>query len=304
MKQRLLFIFNLRSGKGKIRENLAEIVDIMVKAGWEVTVYTTQCQGDAVEKARLEADEYDRIVCSGGDGTLDEVVTGMMQAKSRVPIGYIPAGSTNDFGNSLGIDKDMRRAAQIAATGRLFPCDIGHFNDDFFVYVAAFGIFTEVSYQTSQEMKNVLGHAAYILEGAKQLWDIPSVRMQVEYDGNVLYDEFIYGMVTNSNSVGGFDGLISGDVILNDGVFEVTLIKTPKNPMELSEVLACLTNIRKESNMLYTFQTSSIKFTSSESVSWTLDGEYGGDHQTVLIEDCPRALEILVSSIFENVQKN
>ena len=294
MKQRLLFIFNLRSGKGKIRENLAEIVDIMVKAGWEVTVYTTQCQGDAVEKARREADEYDRIVCSGGDGTLDEVVTGMMQARSRVPVGYIPAGSTNDFGNSLGIEKDMRKAAQIAATGRLFPCDIGRFNDDFFVYVAAFGIFTEVSYQTSQEMKNVLGHAAYILEGARQLWDIPSVRMQVEYDGNVLYDEFIYGMVTNSNSVGGFDGLISGDVILNDGVFEVTLIKTPKNPMELSEVLACLTNIRQESDMLYTFQTSSIKFTSSESVSWTLDGEYGGDHQTVSIEDCPRALEILV----------
>lgn len=294
MKQRLLFIFNLRSGKGKIKENLAEIVDIMVKAGWEVTVYTTQCQGDAVEKARLEAGEYDRIVCSGGDGTLDEVVTGMMKAKSRVPIGYIPAGSTNDFGNSLGIDKDMRKAAQIAASGRMFPCDIGRFNDDFFVYVAAFGLFTDVSYQTSQDMKNVLGHAAYILEGAKQLWDIPSVRMQVEYDGNVLYDEFIYGMITNSNSVGGFDGLISGDVILNDGVFEVTLIKTPKNPMELSEVLACLTNIRKESDMFYTFQTSSIKFTSSESVSWTLDGEYGGDHQTVLIEDCPRALEILV----------
>ena len=290
MKQRLLFIFNLRSGKGKIKENLAEIVDIMVKAGWEVTVYTTQCQGDAVEKARLEAGEYDRIVCSGGDGTLDEVVTGMMKAKSRVPIGYIPAGSTNDFGNSLGIDKDMRKAAQIAASGRMFPCDIGRFNDDFFVYVAAFGLFTDVSYQTSQDMKNVLGHAAYILEGAKQLWDIPSVRMQVEYDGNVLYDEFIYGMITNSNSVGGFDGLISGDVILNDGVFEVTLIKTPKNPMELSEVLACLTNIRKESDMLYTFQTSSIKFTSSESVSWTLDGEYGGDHQTVLIEDCPRGL--------------
>lgn len=294
MKQRLLFIFNLRSGKGKIKENLAEIVDIMVKAGWEVTAYTTQCQGDAVEKARLEAGEYDRIVCSGGDGTLDEVVTGMMKAKSRVPIGYIPAGSTNDFGNSLGIDKDMRKAAQIAASGRMFPCDIGRFNDDFFVYVAAFGLFTDVSYQTSQDMKNVLGHAAYILEGAKQLWDIPSVRMQVEYDGNVLYDEFIYGMITNSNSVGGFDGLISGDVILNDGGFEVTLIKTPKNPMELSEVLACLTNIRKESDMLYTFQTSSIKFTSSESVSWTLDGEYGGDHQTVLIEDCPRALEILV----------
>ena len=294
MKKRLLFIFNPRSGKGKIKENLADVVDIMVKAGYEVTVYTTQSQGDAIRKTREDAADYDRVVCSGGDGTLDEVVTGMMEAQRKVPIGYIPAGSTNDFGNSLGIDKDMSHAAQIASTGNLFPLDIGRFNQDSFVYVAAFGLFTEVSYQTSQEMKNVLGHAAYILEGAKQLWDIPSIRMQVEYDGNVLYDEFIYGMVTNSNSVGGFDGLISGDVLLNDGVFEVTLIKMPKNPMELSEVLACLTNIRQESDMLYTFQTSQIKFTSNEEVSWTLDGEYGGDHREVVIKNCPKALEILV----------
>lgn len=294
MKKRLLFILNLRSGKGQIKANLADIVDIMVKTGYEVTVYTTQCQGDAVNKTREEAADYDRIVCSGGDGTLDEVVTGMMQSEKKIPIGYIPAGSTNDFGNSLGIDKDMLKAAQIATTGRKFPCDIGRFNEDSFVYVAAFGLFTEVSYQTSQEMKNVLGHAAYILEGAKQLWDIPSIRMQVEYDGNVLYDEFIYGMVTNSNSVGGFGGLISQDVLLNDGVFEVTLIRMPKNPVELSEVLAALTNIRQESDMLYTFQTSEIKFTSNEDVSWTLDGEYGGDHSQVKITNCVRALEILV----------
>ncbi len=294
MKQKLLFIFNPRSGKGQIKQYLADVVDIMVKAGYEVTVYTTQCQGDAIQKAKEAAGHYDRIVCSGGDGTLDEVVTGMMEAEAKTPIGYIPAGSTNDFGNSLGIDKNMIHAAQIASAGRPFACDIGRFNQDSFVYVAAFGIFTEVSYQTSQDMKNVLGHAAYILEGAKQLWDIPSFRMQVEYDGNVLYDEFIYGMVTNSNSVGGFDGLISGDVILNDGVFEVTLIKMPKNPMELSEVLACLTNIRKDSDMLYTFQTSQIKFTCSEEVPWTLDGEDGGTHSQALITNCPRALEIIV----------
>lgn len=294
MKKKILFLFNPYSGKGKIKENLADIVDIMVKAGYEVTVYTTQCQGDAVHKAREEAGNYDRIVCSGGDGTLDEVVTGVMSADQRVPVGYIPAGSTNDFGSSLGIDKDMLHAAEIAAGGEPFCCDIGQFNDDYFVYVAAFGLFTEVSYQTSQDMKNMLGHAAYILEGAKQIWDIPSYRMQVEYDGNVLYDEFIYGMVTNSMSVGGFKGIIPGNVELNDGVFEVTLIKMPRNPIELNDIIGFLTGITKESNMVYSFQTSCVKFTASEEIAWTLDGEFGGDHSVAQVTNRHQALEIIV----------
>ena len=294
MKKKILFLFNPYSGKGKIKENLADIVDIMVKAGYEVTVYTTQCQGDAVHKAREEAGNYDRIVCSGGDSTLDEVVTGVMSADQRVPVGYIPAGSTNDFGSSLGIDKDMLHAAEIAAGGEPFCCDIGQFNDDYFVYVAAFGLFTEVSYQTSQDMKNMLGHAAYILEGAKQIWDIPSYRMQVEYDGNVLYDEFIYGMVTNSMSVGGFKGIIPGNVELNDGVFEVTLIKTPRNPIELNDIIGFLTGITKESNMVYSFQTADVKFTASEEIAWTLDGEFGGDHSVVQVTNRHQALEIIV----------
>ncbi len=294
MKKKILFLFNPYSGKGKIKENLADIVDIMVKAGYEVTVYTTQCQGDAVHKAREEAGNYDRIVCSGGDGTLDEVVTGVMSADQRVPVGYIPAGSTNDFGSSLGIDKDMLHAAEIAAGGEPFCCDIGQFNDDYFVYVAAFGLFTEVSYQTSQDMKNMLGHAAYILEGAKQIWDIPSYRMQVEYDGNVLYDEFIYGMVTNSMSVGGFKGIIPGNVELNDGVFEVTLIKMPRNPIELNDIIGFLTGITKESNMVYSFQTADVKFTASEEIAWTLDGEFGGDHSVAQVTNRHQALEIIV----------
>lgn len=294
MKKKMLFIFNPRSGKGKIKDSLAEIIDIMVKAEFELTVYTTQSQGDAVIKAKQEAKNYDRIVCSGGDGTLDEVVTGIMSAQHAVPVGYIPAGSTNDFGNSLGIDKNMVHAAEIAANGKPFLCDIGQFNQDYFVYVAAFGLFTEVSYQTSQDLKNMLGHAAYILEGIKQIWDIPSYHMQVEYDGNVLYDEFIYGMITNSMSVGGFKGIIPGNVGLNDGVFEVTLVKTPKNPIELNDILAYLTGITKESNMVYSFQTAFIKFTSSEEVSWTLDGEFGGEHREVSVTDCQKALEIIV----------
>ena len=294
MKKRLLFIFNPRSGKGKIKENLPDILDIMVKAGYEVTVHTTQSQGDATRKAREEAANYDRIVCSGGDGTLDEVVTGVMSSGYDVSVGYIPAGSTNDFGNSLGIDKNMVHAADIAANGKPFACDVGKFNQDYFVYVAAFGLFTEVSYQTSQDLKNLLGHAAYILEGIKQIWDIPSYHMQVEYDGNVLYDEFIYGMVTNSMSVGGFKGIIPGNIGLNDGVFEVTLVKSPKNPIELNDILGYLTGLIKDSDMVYSFQTSQIRLTSSEKVSWTLDGEYGGDHTQVTVEDHHKALEIIV----------
>ena len=296
MSKKLLFIFNSHSGKGKIKNNLVEIIDIFVKAGYETTVYTTQSQGDAVNKAYEEAANYDRIVCSGGDGTLDEVVTGVMKSGINVPVGYIPAGSTNDFGNSLGIDKDMIHAADIAANGYRFPCDIGKFNDDYFVYVAAFGIFTEVSYATDQGLKNMLGHTAYILEGAKQLWDIPSYRMQVEYDGNVLYDEFIYGMITNSMSVGGFKGIIPGNISLNDGKFEVTLIRMPKNPIELNDILAFLTGMSKDSTMVYSFQTDHIKLTSNEVVPWTLDGEFGGEHQVVRLNDCQQALDIIVEN--------
>ena len=294
--KKLLFIFNPRSGRGQIRACLPEILDIMVKSGFDVTVHTTQSQGDAISVTRDRAHEFDRIVCSGGDGTLDEVVSGMMQSDVRIPIGYIPAGSTNDFGNSLGIDKDMTRAAEIAVHGVPFPVDIGSFNDRYFVYVAAFGIFTEVSYSTPQDMKNNLGHLAYILEGAKQLRDVPSYRMQMEYDGNVMYDEFIYGMISNSNSIGGFRQMVPKNVSLNDGLFEVTLIRMPKNPIELADVINCLQTGRRDSDMLYSFQTSGIRLTSSEEVSWTLDGEFGGTQSTSEIRLCHKALEIMVEA--------
>ena len=292
--KKVLFLFNPRSGKGQIRGSLPEILDTGVKAGCDVVVHTTQSQGDAITVVQNRACEFDRVVCSGGDGTLDEVVTGMMRSEVKVPIGYIPAGSTNDFGSSLGIDKDMIDAARIAFEGTGFPVDIGEFNDDSFVYVAAFGIFTEVSYSTSQDLKNIFGHAAYILEGAKQLRNIPSYRMQVEYDGNVIYDEFIFGMVTNSNSVGGFKNLLPGNVELNDGVFEVTLVRNPKNPMELSEILSALSTGRRDSDMLYSFQTTEIKFTSNEEIAWTLDGEFGGKCKISEIKNINKALTIMV----------
>ena len=290
---KLLFVFNPRSGKGLIREHLVDIVDVMVKAGYEVTIYTTQAQGDAIKKIKEEAKNYDRVVCSGGDGTLDEVVTGMQQSEVNVPIGYIPAGSTNDFANSLGIPKDMVEAARVAVGDKPFPCDVGYFNGDTFVYVAAFGIFTEVSYKTPQQLKNVLGHAAYILEGAKQLHDIPSFTMQVEHDGEVFQDKFIFGMVTNSISVGGFKGMTGDDVKLDDGVFEVTLIKSPRNPIELNRILASLTNLIDDTDLIYTFKTNDLHIISKDKVAWTLDGEFGGEHEDLIIKNLNKQITIM-----------
>ena len=178
--EKLLFIFNRHSGKGQIKNSLVDIIDIFVKENYDVTVYTTQSQGDAINKVMASISEYDRIVCSGGDGTLDEVVTGVMKSNVRVPIGYIPAGSTNDFGNSLGIDKEMERSARIAAKGELFPCDAGKFGDDYFIYVAAFGIFTETSYSTSQRLKNALGHAAYLLESRLIMFQVIILELKLE----------------------------------------------------------------------------------------------------------------------------
>ena len=292
MNQNLLFIFNPHSGKGQIKNNLVDIVDIMVKAGYDVTIYTTQARADATRKVMEEAANFERIVCSGGDGTLDEVVTGLIKSDTNTPIGYIPAGSTNDFANSLGIPKEMVKAAEVAVGKNPFPCDIGDFNSDTFVYVAAFGLFTEVSYKTSQQLKNIFGHVAYIMEGAKHLHDILSYNMQVEYEGHVFQDEFIYGMVTNSVSVGGFKGMTGTDVKLDDGVFEVTLIKKPHNPIELNEILACLTNMIDDSDLIYSFKTNEVKITAREQIAWTLDGEFGGEHEEVIIRNLNKRVTI------------
>lgn len=292
MSQKLLFIFNPHSGKGQIKNNLVDIVDIMVKAGYDVTIYTTQARADATRKVMEEAANFDRIVCSGGDGTLDEVVTGLIKSDTNTPIGYIPAGSTNDFANSLGIPKEMVKAAEAAVGKNPFPCDIGDFNSDTFVYVAAFGLFTEVSYKTSQQLKNIFGHVAYIMEGAKHLHDILSYNMQVEYEGHVFQDEFIYGMVTNSVSVGGFKGMTGTDVKLDDGVFEVTLIKKPHNPIELNEILACLTKMIDDSDLIYSFKTNEVRITAREQIAWTLDGEFGGEHKEVIIRNLNKRVTI------------
>ena len=292
-EKKLLFVFNPKSGMGLIKNHLLEIVDAMVKAGYDPTVYPTQARGDAIRKVKEDGANYDRIVCSGGDGTIDEVVTGMREANLHIPLGYIPAGSTNDFARTLGIPSDMIKAAHIAVGDHVFPCDVGQFNDDTFIYIVGFGLFTEISYDTPQELKNALGHAAYILSAAKSLAAIPSYLMQIEANGEIIQDRFIYGMITNSLSVGGFKGITGKDVQLDDGEFEVTLIKSPTNPLELNEIIGYLTGIIHETKMVYAFKTNHIQVRSRSSVAWTVDGENGGEHWSVNIKNHHRCINIL-----------
>lgn len=294
-EKKLFFIFNPKSGKGLIRTHLIEILDTFVQAGYEVTVYPTQKPGDALELIPQKADEYDLIVCSGGDGTLDEVVCGMMNCDSLTPVGYIPAGSTNDFAQSLEIPSNMVKAAEIAVHGTPFPCDVGTFNDDYFIYVAAFGLFTDVSYQTNQRMKNILGHAAYLLEGAKRLRDIPSYHLEIEVNGEIIRDEFIYGMVTNSISVGGMKNMTGPDVKLDDGEFEVTMVRMPQNPLQLNEIITNLMMPKTiDTPYIYNFKTDCLHIYCEEKVPWTLDGEFGGHHRDVLINNRCRRITFMV----------
>lgn len=296
MDKKMLFIYNPRAGKAQIRSNLLDIIDIFVKAGYEVTAYPTQASGDAVKAVKTRRAGYDIVVCSGGDGTLDEVVTGMMQCEEKLPIGYVPAGSTNDFANSLKIPKNMIKAADVVVRGKNFACDIGAFNNDSFIYVAAFGIFTNVSYETKQDVKNVLGHAAYLLEGVRALPSIRSYPLQITCDKQVIEGEFLYGMVTNSHSIGGFRGITGTgkEVLLDDGVFEVTLIRKPSNPLELNNIIVAMVDKRVKSEHIYSFTASRIVVESEEPLAWTLDGEFGGEHRKAVIENKTKALEIRV----------
>jgi len=295
-KKKLLFVFNPFSGKGQIKNKLVDILDQFVKNGYEVTIYPTQKPQDAKDLVAKRAGKYDLVVCSGVDGTLDEAVNGMIERERKVPIGYIPSGSTNDFAGSLKIPKNMIKAAQTVVGGVPFACDVGNFNGEYFVYIAAFGLFTDVSYATRQELKNRIGHLAYILEGVKRIPGIQSYHLKISDGRQEIEDEFIYGMITNSTSAGGFKNITGKNVKLDDGIFEVTLVRMPKNPIEVNEIIRSLTNLIDDTDLIYTFKTDCLKMKSLEQIPWTLDGEYGGSHREITIKNEKQAIEIMVNA--------
>lgn len=300
----ICLLFNPVAGRGIIRSRLADIIELYSKSGYRVICAATGASGNArkmVSAMNLDDGDYDSIVCCGGDGTLDEVVSGMLSREDgrQIPIGYIPCGSTNDFARSLGLPEDPLDAAKIVLEGEDRKTDVGCMNGtEYFTYVAAFGLFVDVSYSTPQESKNIWGHSAYIMEGVKELFrqgGAKPVHTSVVSGAFSGESDYGVGMITNSRSVGGFEGITGKHVDLSDGLFEVTLIRIPRDPIHTREVLNALTTSSWDStDDIDHFKTDHLRITTPQPTAWTRDGEYGGDHVTCDLTVLKHAVTIRV----------
>ena len=285
--EKLLFIYNPHAGRGQVRGKLGGILNAFTKAGCLVTVYPTQGPGDASRAARELAPQFDRVACSGGDGTLHEVVAGLMELPegSRPPVGYLPAGTTNDYARNLNLPKRMEEMAALAASGEPRSVDIGRLGESWFIYVAAFGLFTDVAYNTPQQFKNAFGHLAYVLKGVSELKNLKGYPLRVEHDGGVLEGDYLFGMVSNTISVGGILGLPAEEVVLDDGLLEAVLVEMPRTMMELNNAIFALARHEySEGSGVIGLHSRHFHISCAELVPFTLDGEFGGEHQEADID--------------------
>ena len=294
-EKKLLLIVNPCSGKAKMRTELLKVVEILSNANYSVTVYPTKEKGDATLKiSTLSENEFDLIVVCGGDGTLNEVITGLMQAKIHCKLGYIPSGTLNEWSSGLNISRMIAKAAEDITTGHEIALDIGKFGDKYFSYTASFGAFTSASYSAPQEVKNVLGQAAYVFEGVKSLGNIKPIHLKFTCPDREIEGDFLFGAISNSMSVGGIVKFDDSVVKLNDGLFEVLLIRNPDNVLKLQPLIDGI--LKKDLNRegMEFFHTSSITVTGGENVSWTLDGEFAKGNDSIEITNIHNAINLIV----------
>lgn len=296
--KKLLYIYNPAAGRRTAKASLSDVVEVFSRQGYEITVHPTQGRGDATRTVLEDGGGFDRVVCCGGDGTLNETVQGLLAlpADKRPVLGYIPAGTTNDFSRTLELPRTLPELAEAAGAGTPRPIDVGEAEGRPFTYVAAFGLFTDVSYSTPQANKNLLGHFAYLLEGMGRLASIPSYHMKVSTpEGKEVEGDFIYGMVGNTVSVGGLVNLPRDKVLLDDGRFEVILIRQPKTAKDGQSILTALTTLELSKDgegAVVGFSAGEVTFTCDAPVAWTVDGEFGGEQQITTVKNLPRALTI------------
>lgn len=292
----VLFIYNRHAGKNKTWANLSDMINTMTEQDCLITAYPTQYRGDAGDAIVRWSSAFDQIVVAGGDGTLSEAIAGATRLPEPPVIGYIPVGTTNDFSKNLDLPLDkLTELAATAVTGVPHTHDLGRFNGRSFLYVAAFGAFTEIAYSTPQKAKNLLGYNAYILEVVKNLASIKPYHIKVEWEDQVLEGDYLYGMVSNTTSVGRFRNFPPGNPDLSDGLLEVTLISPIRDVKDIEEFSRALlmTDPSILNSMMTTFSTAKVKITAAAELLWTLDGEAGGAHQTVEIEAIPHAYTII-----------
>ena len=293
MTRRIMLIINPHSGRGLSKTALGTIISTLCDADHTVTVYFSNDKTPE-ELVREHAQEHDLVVCVGGDGTLSGVITGLLKADISIPVGYIPSGTANDVAQTLALSRDPMAASEVILKGTPKAIDIGKFRDRFFTYIAAFGAFTGIAYQTPQSAKRALGHLAYVLGGLAEVAEIKPQRTIVEYDGNTLEGDFIFGGVTNSTSVGGFIKLNPERVNLADGEFEIILVKQPVVPADLFDIMSSVTVSTYDGENVKMLHASKVRFIFEEKVAWTVDGEDGGKHKSVEITNFQKAIEIVM----------
>lgn len=295
MPKKVLLLVNPVSGKSRAKTELLGILKVFSEADFVTTVHVTRRSGDATVVVTESGKEYDIIVACGGDGTLNEVVTGALRIRYEGAIGFLPCGTTNDFANSLGLPKDFTEAAELIAKGEAREFDFGAFNRlRHFIYVAAFGAFTEVSYTTNQKMKNLLGHAAYITEGIAHLTDLRKYRMKITCDGEVYEGDFLFGAAANTLSLGGVMKLKPESVDMTDGFHEVILIYKPKSAGDLAKISSAVLARKFEDNKAVLFlRGKHIVFECDEEIPWCVDGEFAGKHQRAEIHNLHNRIRII-----------
>ena len=291
--KKLLLILNPCAGMRKAYKQLADIVAVLNRGGFDVSVYVTQSRGDAARIAKQRAGDVDVLVCCGGDGTFNETVTGLLESGAATPMGYIPAGSTNDFANSLQLPGSCVEAAQRILEGTPCAFDVGRFSDRYFSYVASFGAFTRASYATPQSIKNALGHTAYLLEGIQELSQIKPAHVMIETDEEVIEDDFLFGAVCNSTSLGGILSLDPRQVDMADGKFEVLLVRSPRDAGEIATCLQALRKQQYDCGMITFRSASHIRVWASPVMTWTLDGEAADGQSVVEITNLHKAIRLI-----------
>ena len=295
MKKKLMLIINPAAGRGDYRINLPEALQLLDQGGFRTTLFFTAGRGDATAMAAAHGAEYDTVACIGGDGTLSEVLAGLMRLDNPPPIGYFPMGTTNDVATTLDLPKnDTLAAARRLLEGTPHPFDVGGFGDnEYFAYIAAFGAFTEVSYATPQNQKKALGHLAYVLQGMAQLPKIEAYRARVEYDGGAVEGRFLYGSMSNSTSVAGIVRLREEMVSLGDGQSELVLVREPIAIDGFGAIVASVLSQSFDCEDLLILHTKKARFLFDKPVAWTRDGEDGGLHRELELRNYPAPVRLI-----------
>ena len=302
MNRKVLLLLNPKAGKADVKKRLLEIVDLFVKSGYDVTVRPSQKKREISQIIKKEGSKYGLVVCCGGDGTLNETINGLMTmpfadeetaALNRPILGYIPTGTTNDYASSLQLPKDIIEASKVILEGYTYLCDVGTFNERYFAYIAAFGVFTDISYKTPHKSKIIFGKIAYFIQAIKTKIKLKSYHLSIETPDRQFEGDYIFGMVTNSKFVAGFKEIDSEKIRMDDGLLEVMLIKTPRNLKELNKIISSFLMQDKNCEFILRFKTDQLNIISPTQIPWTIDGEYGGNDRDVTIKNKKKAIKII-----------